>query len=77
MVRLPNTGTVMLPAGVLPLAPHLKGDAIQGNLLVSPDEALRSMQRIWNLVENENATVLLHHDPDEWRSYKLVPSFYD
>ena len=39
--------------------------------MVSPDEALRSMQRIWNLVDNENASVLLHHDPEEWRSYKL------
>ena len=45
--------------------------------MVSPDEALRSMQRIWDLVDRENATVLLHHDPDEWRSYKLAPSYYD
>jgi glyoxylase-like metal-dependent hydrolase (beta-lactamase superfamily II) len=77
MVRLPNTGTVMLPGGVLPLAPHLRGEAIQGNLMVSPDEALRSMQHIWDLIDREKATVLLHHDPDEWRSYKLVPSYYD
>ena len=50
---------------------------IQGRLMVSPDEALRSMEKLHRIAAAEEATVLLHHDPDTWKNYKLAPEYYD
>ena len=76
LARLRNS-TVLMPGGASPQQGHLELRNIQGRLMVSPDEALRSMEKISRIAQSENAVVLLHHDPNTWRSYKLAPEYYD
>lgn len=77
LVRLPKTGSVLLPAGVIPQSRNLNDGVLTGRLMVSPDEALRSVTRLEAIAQRESATVLFHHDMKAWESYKHAPSCYE
>ena len=76
VVRLPETGTVLLPGGVIPTRRNLVEDILTGRLMYSPAEAMRSVNRLKDIVRRENATVLLHHDLEAWRGYRHPPEYY-
>lgn len=82
LVRLPNTGSVLMPAGVLAQRfnfdePDFRNGVLSGRIVVSADEAVRSSLRLRQLAKDENALVLVHHDMDAWRDYKQPPEYYD
>lgn len=82
VVRLPRTGTVLMPAGVLAQRFNVvendfaKG-VLPGRLLVSPDEAVRNVLKLKRIAQRESATVLVHHDMDAWHETRSAPEFYD
>lgn len=82
LVRLPNCGSMLMPAGVLAqefnfTQPDFSQGVLSGRLLVSPDDAVEAVMKLRNLAVAENATVLVHHDKSAWESYKHSPEFYD
>lgn len=77
LVRLENTGSVLLPAGVIPQRKNYEEDIITGRLMVSPDEAMRNVLRLKRMAEDERATVLFHHDLEAWQTCRQAPAFYD
>ena len=77
VVRLPKTGTVVLPAGVIPQRANLDRSVSTGTPRVDPKVVHASMERLIRVIEREDALVIFHHDPEEWKSMKLIPEFYD
>jgi N-acyl homoserine lactone hydrolase len=77
VVRLPNTGTVVMPAGVIPQKANWDHGVTTGTPCVAPALVEASMRRLRNIGEAEDALVLFHHDPEEWKSFKMAPEYYD
>jgi glyoxylase-like metal-dependent hydrolase (beta-lactamase superfamily II) len=77
LVRMPSGRRYLMPAGAIPTRPNLESEVMTGCLMVTPDEAYRSVSRLKEVARLEGATVLLHHDPDAWRTYRLAPESYD
>jgi Zn-dependent hydrolases, including glyoxylases len=76
VVRLPQTGTVVFPAGVIPQKKTLEMNVTTGTPRLDPTLIHRSMDRLKRIIRKENATVIFHHDPDTWPEVKLAPEFY-
>ena len=77
VVRLPNTGTVMMPAGCIPQRINLEEDIMTGTPRAGPKTTYESMTRLKRIIRREDAMVLYHHDPEEWKKVKLAPEYYD
>ena len=77
VVRLPKTGTVVLPAGVIPQRANLERRVTTGTPRVDPKVVHASMERLRRVIEQERATVFFHHDPEEWKKIKQLPKFYE
>jgi N-acyl homoserine lactone hydrolase len=77
VVRLPRTGTVVLPAGVLPQQANLEKNIMTGTPRVDPSIVHASMRRIREIIQREHAVVIFHHDPQEWSKIRLAPEYYD
>lgn len=77
VVRLPKTGTIVLPAGVIPQRKNLEQDIMTGTPRVDPMIVHASMDRLKNIIRLEKAKVIFHHDMEEWKHVKLAPEFYD
>ena len=60
IVRLPNTGTIVMPAGVIPQKANWDRDVITGTPCVDPTVVERSMRRLKRIEEDEDALVLFH-----------------
>lgn len=77
VVRLPKTGTIVLPAGVIPQRKNLEQDIMTGVPRVDPRIVHASMDRLKRIIQLEQAKVIFHHDIEEWKHVKLAPKFYD
>jgi glyoxylase-like metal-dependent hydrolase (beta-lactamase superfamily II) len=77
VVRLPRTGTVVLPAGVIPQRANLERTVMTGTPRVAPAVAHGSMARLRRIIERERATVMFHHDAEAWGAVRLAPAYYD
>ena len=77
VVRLPNTGTVVMPAGVIPQKWNWDHGVTTGTPCVAPMTVEASMRRLKKVAEEEDAMVMFHHDAEDWKSYKMAPEFYD
>lgn len=77
LVRLPETGTVLLPAGVIPTRANLEEETLTGRLMVGPEEAYYNVARLKRLAERENALVILHHDFEDWNECRRAPLYYE
>jgi len=77
VVRLPNTGTVIMPAGVIPQKANWDHGVTTGTPCVDPAVCEASMRRLKRIAELEDAMVMFHHDPDDWKNYKMAPEYYD
>jgi len=77
VVRLPRTGTVVLPAGVLPQRANLEKNIMTGTPRVDPITVHASMSRIKGIIRRERAMVVFHHDPEEWKKMRVAPEYYD
>ena len=77
MVRLPNTDTIVMPAGVIPQKANWVQGVIMGTPSVDPVVVERSMRRLKRIAEEEDALVLFHDDAEDWKTYKMAPDYYD
>jgi glyoxylase-like metal-dependent hydrolase (beta-lactamase superfamily II) len=77
VVRLPGTGTVVFPAGVLPQKANFENDVMTGTPRVAPALVHNSMRRIKTIALNEHATVVFHHDAEAWKDVRVAPQFYE
>lgn len=77
VVRLPHTGTVVLPAGVIPQRINYDRNIMTGTPRAGPKTTFASMNRLRRIIESEKAMVIYHHDGNEWPRVKLAPDYYD
>jgi glyoxylase-like metal-dependent hydrolase (beta-lactamase superfamily II) len=76
LVRLPNTGAVLLTGDACDTEDHWNELALPGFAL-SNQKAIRSARRLRRLAKREEATVIFSHDPDQWPRIRSDGSFYD
>jgi len=77
VVRLPNTGTVVMPAGSIPQRRNLDGNIMTGTPRAGPVATYASTDKLRRVIARENATVIFHHDAESWPEVRLAPAFYD
>ena len=77
VVRLPNTGTVIMPAGVIPQKANWDHGVTTGTPCVDPALCEASMRRLMRIAELEDGMVMFHHDAEHWKTYRLAPEYYD
>ncbi len=76
MVRLPNTGPVLLAIDAAYTFDHWDNKCLPG-FLTSAVETASSVAKLRRLAEREQAMVVTGHDPDAWPSFRKAPEFYD
>ncbi|WP_313572609.1 hypothetical protein [Pantoea piersonii] len=79
LVRLPETGTVLLAADAV--MHHSMADAATRQIYITDmdDEPgiRRSTQKIADLAKSENVAIVIYgHDTEQWASLRLSPAFY-
>lgn len=74
IVRLPDTGTIILAGDAISLREHLASDRWDGYW--NPKLARTSARRIEAIVKAERGQVFYGHDPEWWNSIKQSPDFY-
>lgn len=77
VVRLPNTGTVIMPAGVIPQKANWDHGVTTGTPCVDPALCEASMRRLMRIAELEDGMVMFHHDAEHWKTYRMAPEYYD
>ncbi|MGV6874469.1 N-acyl homoserine lactonase family protein [Pseudochelatococcus sp. B33] len=77
VVRLPKTGTVVLPAGVIPQRENLEKNIMTGTPRAGPVTTFESMNKLRRIIERENALVIYHHDINSIHDIRVSPGFYD
>ena len=78
LVRLPKTGTVLLPIDAVPFGEGFRRDAQDDGS--NPDaEAIRaSTNKLLDLVEREKiGLVIFGHDQEQWEGLKKLPEYYE
>ncbi|MFK0206403.1 N-acyl homoserine lactonase AttM [Agrobacterium sp. NPDC090283] len=75
MVRLPETGSVLLVIDAAYTFDHWEDKCLPG-FLTSAIETAASVKKLRRLAERENAMVVTGHDPDVWPSFRKAPEFY-
>jgi len=77
LVRLPETGPVLLAIDAIPIAAYADPDtrAIHEHDM---DEATTraSTRKLVELARREGAMMIFGHDPDQWRTLKRAPAYY-
>lgn len=78
VVRLPNTGTVILTGDAVYFRENLT-NSIPPNLVLAYDPAgiMKGYQWIRFMMASENANFFTAHDPEAWKTMKHAPEFYD
>lgn len=75
LIRLPNTGPVLLTIDAAYTMDHWNDKALPG-LLSSSVDAVRSVHKLRRIAEETGAMVVTGHDPDSWAHIKKGPSAY-
>jgi glyoxylase-like metal-dependent hydrolase (beta-lactamase superfamily II) len=78
VVRLPNTGTVILTSDVIYLKENLDKNLLPGVPAVThPLGMYEAYQKIRHIRDVENAQIFYAHDPEIFKATKKAPEFYD
>ena len=75
LVRLPNTGPVLLAIDAIYTRETLERDIWKG--YHDPERAHRSGHRLAEIAEREGALLVFGHDPAQWATFRLSPEYYD
>ncbi|PDQ18614.1 MBL fold metallo-hydrolase [Mesorhizobium sanjuanii] len=75
MVRLPNTGSILLAIDAAYTMDHWEEKCLPG-ALTSAQEAAASVRRLRRIAEKENAIVVPGHDMETWKKFKKAPAEY-
>jgi glyoxylase-like metal-dependent hydrolase (beta-lactamase superfamily II) len=76
LVRLEKQGPILLSGDSVPCRENFEKRIIPRNHLDSR-EASRSVEKLHELVEKENAMITYGHDADFWESLKKAPEYYE
>ena len=78
LVRLPNTGPVLLAIDAIPTSAMADAEA-RGISVVDMDEAgtRASTRKLMEIARREHALVIFGHDGPQWAALKKSPAFYD
>ncbi|HEY0920416.1 N-acyl homoserine lactonase family protein [Devosia sp.] len=76
VIRLPETGTVVFPAGVIPQKKTMDLNSMTGTPRLDPVVIHRHMDRLKAVIRRENAKVIYHHCPETWPEVRLAPDYY-
>ncbi len=79
LVRLPNTGPVLLAIDAIPLARQLDPDTRPIGPYDSDEAATRaSTRKLVELAQREGVALIVHgHDAEQWKTLKKAPEYYD
>jgi N-acyl homoserine lactone hydrolase len=78
LVRLPQTGSVLLVIDAAMFARLFTPDRSAGPGDDNPDELRASVQKLVDLVDREHvALVIFGHDGAQWRTLKKAPEYYE
>jgi N-acyl homoserine lactone hydrolase len=75
LVRLPKCGPILICADAIPLQVNIDQGAWKSQM--DPEAARTSAIKLLERAERENATLIFGHDPDQWRTLRHSPEFYD
>lgn len=77
LIRLPNTGPVLLTIDAAYTMDHWEERALPG-LVCSSVDAARSVVKLRKIAQDTGAMVVTGHDPAAWRTFEHAPrKFYD
>jgi N-acyl homoserine lactone hydrolase len=78
LVRLPNTGVVLLAIDAVAMATAFRPDREAAPMDLDVAEAIRSTVKLLDLAERERVALVVHgHDGAQWATLKTAPEFYD
>ncbi len=79
LVRLPNTGPVLLAIDAISRATHLDPDTRPIGPYDTDEEATRaSTRKLVELAQREGVALIVHgHDAEQWKTLKKAPDYYD
>ena len=78
LVRLPETGAVLLPIDAVPFAAGFTRDQQDDGSFPDGEAARPSLLKLLDLVEREQiGLVVFGHDAEQWEALKKAPAFYE
>lgn len=75
IVRLPNTGTVVLAADAAYMPENLEG-AIPG-ITWNVEASMNSIERMKMIRDREQGEIWFSHDAEQFEQHRLLPEYYD
>ena len=76
LVRLKKQGAVILSGDSVPCSENYVHGAVSRNNMDN-DGAVKSIQKLHELVDRENAFLIHGHDPSQWETIKQAPDYYE
>lgn len=77
LVRLPETGPVLLAIDAITGPAHLAPDSPDMLQDMDPDAKRASVRKLRAIAEREGVTLIVFgHDPEQWRTLRKSPEFY-
>jgi N-acyl homoserine lactone hydrolase len=78
LLRLPNTGSVLLAIDAVPNQQLFAPDRPQSHFDEDLEQVRASTRKLLQVVEDEDVKLTVHHhDAPQWRTLKLAPDYYD
>lgn len=74
VVRLPETGTIVLASDAIPLKENMREDRWRSTW--NPKMARASARRLQAIAEAEEGQLFFGHDPEWWKGVKVSPDYY-
>ncbi|WP_102348405.1 N-acyl homoserine lactonase family protein [Bacillus sp. Marseille-P3661] len=74
ILKLDNSGTVVLAIDAVPMAENIKGPLPKN--ITNVEETQSSVNKVKSLV-SQGARVISGHDPDQWATLKKAPAYLD
>jgi N-acyl homoserine lactone hydrolase len=77
LVRLPETGPVLLAIDAITGPEHLAPDTPDMLQDMDPDAKRASVRKLRAIAERDGVTLIVFgHDPEQWRILRKSPEFY-
>ncbi|MEW6335083.1 MAG: N-acyl homoserine lactonase family protein [Thermodesulfobacteriota bacterium] len=76
LVRLKEKGAVILSGDSVPCSENYVHGLISRNNMDN-DQAARTIHNLHELVDREKAWLIHGHDPDQWKTVKQAPEYYE
>jgi N-acyl homoserine lactone hydrolase len=75
IIKLPKSGTFVLPADAADMEEILDEGLLPG-VVWNAESAMRAIRKVQHL-RREGAFVVMGHDPEQFKTLKFAPDYYD